>query len=138
MSEGDEGNGKSSMMFWGIIAGAIGFALCVLGASCFISRRNKAGSELEEEEESCDDDVEQCYEGSGRRGSGDGRGSSNGRQRHQSARAMFYEGGDDNVVPPDYLFVERGHDERRMIRDRQAEIDLMNKLYGNQRPSEWM
>ena len=135
MGEGDEGNGNSSMMFWGIIAGAIGFALCVLGALCFISRRNKARSELEEQEEYYDDDVEEYYEGSGRRGSGDG---SNGRQRHQSARAMFYEGGDDNVVPPDYLFVERGHDERRMIRDRQAEIDLMNKLYGNQRPSDWM
>lgn len=135
MSEGGEGNGNSSMMFWGSIAGAIGFALCVLGALCYISRRKKADDDVEEEY--YEDDIEEYYEGSGRRGS-DGRGSSNSRQRHLSARAMFYEGGDDNVVPPDYLFVERGHDERRMIRDRQAEIDLMNKLYGNQRPSEWM
>lgn len=136
MGEDDAGSSNSSMMFWGIIGGAIGFALCVLGALCYISRRNKAGGNPEEEY--YDEDIEEYYEGSDRRGSGDGRGSRNSRQRHQSARAMFYEDGDDNVVPPNYLFVERGHDERRMIRDRQAEIDLMNKLYGNQRPNEWL
>ena len=93
-----------------------------------------------EEEEYYDEDIEEYYEGSsGRRGSRYGRrGSSYGRQRHQSARAMYYEDGDDNLDPPDYLYVERGHDEHRMIRDRQAEIDLMNRLYSNQRPNDWL
>ena len=131
VGEDDEHNGKSGkspmMKFWAIIAGAIGFALCVVGALCYISRGKS------EDEEYYDEDIEEYYEGNGAR-----RGSSYGRQRHQSARAMYYEDGDDNLVPPDYLFVERGHHEHRMIRDRQAEIDLMNRLYSNQRPNDWL
>ena len=94
---------------------------------CYISRGKS------EDEEHYDEDIEEYYEGNDGR-----RGSRYGRQRHRSARAMYYEDDDDNLVPPDYLFVERGYDEHRMIRDRQAEIDLMNRLYSNQRPNEWL
>lgn len=114
------------MMFWIIIGCAVGAAVCIFGALCYNARRRKAA-----EGEYYDEDAEQYYDGGGRR-------KGDGRQRKQSHRSRFYEGGDDNMAPPDYLFVERGHDDRRMMRDRQAEVDLMNRLYGTQRPDEWL
>jgi len=137
MDDSTESLGNSTMMFWIIIACAVGFALCVLGALVHVSRRRNGE---EESQEYYDEDVEQYYHGGGSaRGSrsSSGRGT-RGHQRKRSHRAMFYEGGDDHVVPPDYLFVERGHDQHRMVRDRQAEINLMNRLYGDRQPNQWL
>ena len=122
----DEDKNNLFMMFWIIIGCAVGAAVCIFGVLCCNARRRK-----EAEGEYYDEDAEQYYDGGRRR-------TTDGRQRKQSHRSRFYEGGDDHVAPPDFLFVERGHDDRRVMRDRQGEIDLMNKLYGGQRPDEWL
>lgn len=122
----DEDKNNLFMMFWIIIGSAVGVAVCIFGILCINAQRRKAAEEVY-----YDEDAEQYYAGSRRR-------KSDGRQRKQSHRSRFYEGGDDHMVPPDYLFVERGHGEQRVMQDRQGEIELMNRLYGAQRPDEWL